>query len=99
MIALKHAPFTDGTSRVTDAWIIKTIGHPTRLRILATLDMRECNVKYIRECLGMEQAVVSQHLALLKNRGIINCNRRGAEMHYKIVNPLAQKIVVALSKI
>lgn len=98
MIALKQEPFSDETSRVTDAWIIKTIGHPTRLKILATLDMCECNVKFIRECLGMEQAVVSQHLALLKNRGIINSKRRGAEMHYKIVNPLAQKIVAACTQ-
>lgn len=62
------------------------------------LDMRECNVKYIWKCLGMEQAVVSQHLTVLKDRGIINGERKGTEMHYTIVNPLAQKIVDEITR-
>jgi len=98
MSAIKQAPFSDETGRIADALIIKSIGHPTRLRILVKLDTRECNVKNIWECLGMEQAVVSQHLAILKKRGIIISNRSGAEIFYKIVNPLAQKIVAALTQ-
>jgi DNA-binding transcriptional ArsR family regulator len=98
MRAIKQAPFSDETGRIADALIIKSIGHPTRLRILVKLDMRECNVKNIWQCLVMEQAIVSQHLAILKKRGIINSNRCGVEMFYKIVNPLVQKIVAALTQ-
>jgi len=95
---VEHTQFNANNNRKADALIIKSLGHPIRLKILTMLDMRDCNVKYIWECLGMEQAVVSQHLAVLKNRGIIISNRRGAEMLYTIVHPLAQKIVALLTR-
>jgi ArsR family transcriptional regulator len=64
-----------------------------RLKIVAGLCTKECNVKYIWECLGLPQATVSQHLALLKNKGIISGAREGVEVHYSVVHPLAKKIV------
>ena len=98
MIAVEQTPFTVATNRIIDASIIKSLGHPIRLKILTLLDMRECNVKKIWECLGMEQAVVSQHLAVLKKRGIISGRRRGVEMLYTIVDPLAQRIIALLTQ-
>jgi len=76
-----------------EAEILKVLGHPVRLKIVAGLCTRECNVKYIWECLGLPQATVSQHLALLKNKGIIMGTRDGVEVHYSVVHPLARKIV------
>jgi ArsR family transcriptional regulator len=76
--------------------VLKVLGHPVRLKIVAGLCSRECNVKYIWECLGLPQATVSQHLALLKNKGIIEGRRDGAEVHYSVINPLAQRIIAAL---
>lgn len=73
--------------------ILKVLGHPVRLKIVAGLCSKECNVKYIWECLGLPQATVSQHLALLKNKGIISGKRDGVEVHYSVVNPLAKKII------
>ena len=54
-----------------EAEMLKVLGHPIRLKIVAGLCTQECNVKHIWECLGLPQATVSQHLALLKNKGII----------------------------
>jgi ArsR family transcriptional regulator len=73
--------------------ILKVLGHPVRLKIVAGLCTQECNVKHIWECLGLPQATVSQHLALLKNKGIIEGKREGVEVHYSVINPLAKKIV------
>lgn len=73
--------------------ILKVLGHPVRLKIVAGLCSQECNVKHIWECLGLPQATVSQHLALLKNKGIITGKRDGVEVHYSVVNPLAKKII------
>jgi ArsR family transcriptional regulator len=73
--------------------ILKVLGHPVRLKIVAGLCSQECNVKYIWECLGLPQATVSQHLALLKNKGIISGKRDGVEVHYSVTNPLAKKII------
>lgn len=80
----------------TEAEILKVLGHPIRLKIVAGLCTRECNVKHIWECLGLPQATVSQHLALLKNKGIIEGKRDGVEVHYSVVHPLAKKIISTL---
>ncbi len=76
-----------------DAEVLKVLGHPVRLKIVAGLCAKECNVKHIWECLGLPQATVSQHLALLKNKGIIEGKREGVEVHYSVIHPLAKKII------
>jgi ArsR family transcriptional regulator len=80
----------------TEAEVLKVLGHPIRLKIVAGLCTRECNVKHIWECLGLPQATVSQHLALLKNKGIIDGKREGVEVHYSVINELAKKIIDSL---
>ncbi len=76
-----------------EAEILKVLGHPVRLKIVAGLCSKQCNVKYIWECLGLPQATVSQHLALLKNKGIISGKRDGVEVHYTVIHPLAKKMI------
>jgi ArsR family transcriptional regulator len=88
---VKNRDFTD------DAEILKVLGHPVRLKIVAGLCLQECNVKHIWECLGLPQATVSQHLALLKNKGVIEGKRDGVEVYYSVINPLAKKIVEMVS--
>lgn len=80
----------------TEAEILKVLGHPIRLKIVAGLCSQQCNVKHIWECLQLPQATVSQHLALLKNKGIIEGKRDGVEVHYSVVHPLAKKLIAAL---
>lgn len=77
----------------SEAEIFKVLGHPIRLKIVAGLCARECNVKHIWECLGLPQATVSQHLALMKNKGIIEGKRDGVEVHYTVIHPFAKRIV------
>jgi DNA-binding transcriptional ArsR family regulator len=79
-----------------EAEILKVLGHPVRLKIVAGLMSQSCNVKKIWECLGLPQATVSQHLALLKNKGIIEGRREGVEVFYHVVSHEARKVVVAL---
>lgn len=80
----------------SEAEVLKVLGHPIRLKIVAGLCTRECNVKHIWECLGLPQATVSQHLALLKHKGIIEGKRDGVEVHYSVVHPLAKKLIASL---
>jgi DNA-binding transcriptional ArsR family regulator len=87
---VKNRDFSD------EAEVLKVLGHPIRLKIVAGLCTQECNVKHIWECLGLPQATVSQHLALLKNKGIIVGKREGVEVHYSVINPLAKKIIEIL---
>lgn len=80
-----------------EAEILKTLGHPVRLKIVAGLCTRECNVKHIWECLDLPQATVSQHLSQLKSKGIIEGKRSGVEVHYTVVDPFVKKLVKFLS--
>ncbi len=79
-----------------EAEILKVLGHAVRLKIVAGLMSESCNVKKIWECLGLPQATVSQHLALLKNKGIIEGRREGVEVFYHVVSDQARNIVSAL---
>jgi len=76
-----------------EAEILKVLGHPVRLKIVAGLMSQSCNVKKIWECLELPQATVSQHLALLKNKGIIDGKRDGVEVFYQVTSTEARKIV------
>jgi DNA-binding transcriptional ArsR family regulator len=78
------------------AEILKVLGHAVRLKIVAGLMTETCNVKKIWECLGLPQATVSQHLALLKNKGIIEGRREGVEVFYHVVSAETRQIVGAL---
>ena len=90
--------FSESGQFSSEAEILKVLGHPIRLKIVAGLCTKECNVKHIWECLGLPQATVSQHLALLKNKGIIEGKRDGAEVHYRVISPLAKQIILVLCK-
>jgi DNA-binding transcriptional ArsR family regulator len=72
------------------ARIIKAMAHPTRLFIvdeLARTDER-C-VCELTEMIGSDMSTVSRHLAMLKNVGIIEDEKRGAQVYYRLQCPCA----------
>lgn len=76
--------------------ILKAIAHPVRLCIVKGLIENRCNVTKIQDCLGLPQSTVSQHLAKLKAARVIEGERNGLEISYKVVNEDVKKIVKAL---
>ncbi|MFZ7101645.1 MAG: ArsR/SmtB family transcription factor [Peptococcaceae bacterium] len=77
--------------------ILKAIAHPVRLCIVKNLlDINSCNVTAMQNCLDIPQSTVSQHLAKLKSAGIIEGERHGVEIIYKVVNAEVKKIVEAI---
>ena len=93
---MEELPFDKSLDFSRESEILKVLGHPVRLKIVAGLMSQSCNVKKIWECLGLPQATVSQHLALLKNKSIISGRREGVEVFYQVTCPEAQKVVGAL---
>ncbi len=93
---MEELPFDKSLDFSRESEILKVLGHPVRLKIVAGLMSQSCNVKKIWECLGLPQATVSQHLALLKNKSIISGRREGVEVFYQVSCPEAQKVVSAL---
>jgi len=86
------------TAYEKNAQLLKVLGHPLRLKIAVGLVKQPKCVRDIWGCLGLPQAVVSQHLALLKKNGVIAGQRYGVEMHYTVVDPLAKVIIDFLDK-
>src|SRR4030042_45582 len=69
------------------AAICKTLADPKRLMILHELRDGEKSVNQIVSALGLPQANVSQHLAILRERGIVTTRRVGTTINYKLANP------------
>ena len=93
---MNTAEFSKDQNYDREAEILKVLGHAIRLKIVAGLMSESCNVKKIWECLGLPQATVSQHLALLKNKGIIEGRRDGVEVFYHVTSNAARSVVNAL---
>jgi DNA-binding transcriptional ArsR family regulator len=75
------------------AELLKTLGHPVRLCIVHGLMAKACNVTGIQECLKLPQSTVSQHLGILKSRGIIKGERNGLEIIYSVVDEDVKKLM------
>lgn len=76
--------------------ILKAIAHPVRLCIVKGLIEKECNVSKMQDCLGLPQSTVSQHIAKLKSAGVIEGERNGLEICYRVVNEDVKKIIKAI---
>jgi DNA-binding transcriptional ArsR family regulator len=75
------------------AEVVKTLGHPVRLRIIESLLEDEKSVNAICGILDLPQPQVSQHLALLRNRGIVQDQRCGAHVKYCIKSRMIEEMV------
>ena len=77
---------------------LKVCGHPVRLRLLCMIAREEdpC-VSELWACLNQPQPVISQHLAVLKDKGIVKSEVNGNRRIYSIVDPFIQSIVNSLA--
>jgi ArsR family transcriptional regulator len=67
--------------------LLKTIAHPMRLCILNCLMSNEsCNVTTLTKKMDKPQSTISQHLSKLKSGGIIEGQRNGVEIQYRLVS-------------
>jgi len=83
-----------------EADLLKALAHPIRLAIVKGLMKEEgCNVSEMQSCLKIPQSTLSQHLAKLREAGILKSERNGLERNYFVVNDDIIKIVDALSEL
>ncbi len=79
------------------ARMLRCLGHPVRLRILDLLERRrEATVTEIWEALDIEQAVASQHLSLMRDKGILERRKDGVHVLYRLGDPRALKVLSCL---
>lgn len=69
------------------ARICRTFSHPKRLEILNLLRDGELPVSQLAEQMGVSLANVSQHLAVLRDKGVVVTRREGVSVYYRVSNP------------
>jgi len=76
------------------AHVLRCLGHPLRLRILDVLQKgKEVTVTEIYEALQVEQAVASQHLTTMWDKGILERRKDGVHVYYSIADERALKVL------
>jgi ArsR family transcriptional regulator len=63
---------------------LKAMSHPLRLKILCTLGNREVCVQGIVENVGTSQSNISQHLAILRDKGILSARKDANKVYYRV---------------
>ena len=69
------------------AALCRTFADPKRLMIINELRDGERAVGELAERTGMNQAVVSRELSLMRNRGVVKPRREGTKVYYSLSNP------------
>jgi ArsR family transcriptional regulator len=63
---------------------LKALGDPTRLKIIALLNIRDCCVCELVPIFGISQPAISKHLSRLKNADLVTENRKGQWVFYSL---------------
>jgi ArsR family transcriptional regulator len=63
---------------------LKAMSHPLRLKILCTLGDQEVSVQEIVDHVGTSQSNISQHLAILRDKGILASRKDANRVYYRV---------------
>jgi ArsR family transcriptional regulator len=78
------------------AGVFQALAHPTRIAIVEHLSRTELSVSQLCDKVGVEQANASQHLAILRNKHIVETRRAGNQTFYRLHDPAFGKVLEAL---
>ncbi|MET8340391.1 metalloregulator ArsR/SmtB family transcription factor [Streptosporangium canum] len=80
------------------AEFFKTLGHPSRIRVLELLSEREHSVAEMLPEVGIEPAHLSQQLALLRRANLVVSRKEGSSVYYSLASPdIAELLTTARS--
>ena len=83
-------------SRRERATVFKALGHPARLQIVETLADGERCVCDLVELVGLGWSAVSRHLAVLKAAGVLDDEKRGQQVFYRLMLPCVKSFADCL---
>lgn len=75
------------------AEVMKAVAHPVRLQIIELLETKEMCVGDIVNAVGGKQAITSQQLNMMKDKGVLGCRRDGAKVYYRIEDKSAIRLL------
>lgn len=84
------------TLRRFKADIFQALAHPTRIAILEVLGSGELCAGDLMEKLGVEQANISQHLAVLRAKQLVVNRKAGNQVFYSVRDPIILKVLALM---
>ena len=84
---------SSGELQAFKARFFRALAHPTRIRILEILVRGERTVQQLQEALTLEQPIVSQQLAVLRNQDIVTAQKNGSSVRYRLRDPLVGELL------
>ncbi len=76
--------------------LLRSMSNEKRLMILCLLTGGELSVGKLETLVGLSQSALSQHLAILRKRGMVKTRRESQTIHYSLADPNAAKILETL---
>ena len=76
--------------------LLKVLANEKRLQLLCLLVDGERNVGELNACLDLSQSALSQHLAVLRNDGLVNTRREGQTILYALADGPALRVIETL---
>jgi ArsR family transcriptional regulator len=78
---------------------LKAMSHPLRLRILCTLGDQEVSVQDIVESVGTSQSNISQHLAILRDKGILASRKDANKVYYRVSDTRTLRLIGMMQEV
>lgn len=75
------------------ARVLKAMSHPLRLKILCVLGDQEISVQDIVERVGTSQSNISQHLAILRDKGVLRARKDANRVFYRVGNQRTMQLL------
>lgn len=90
----EHVDLIDKDEHIEQASrAMKAMAHPLRLKILCVLGDREVSVQEIVETVGTSQSNISQHLAILRDKGVLRARKDANRVYYRVGDPRTLKLI------
>lgn len=75
------------------ASLFQALSHPTRIAIVEVLRDGELSARVMQDRLGLEQANLSQHLAILRSRQVVVNRKEGNQVFYSLRSPVLLEVL------
>ena len=79
--------------------LLKALAHQKRLMVLCRLTEGELSVGELLSTVGLSQSALSQHLARLREEGLVTTRRDAQTIYYGLADTKARKIIECLHEI
>ncbi|OOG21039.1 transcriptional regulator [Thioalkalivibrio denitrificans] len=78
---------------------LKAMSHPLRLKILCILGDREVSVQEIVDNVGTSQSNISQHLAILRDKGILASRKDANRVYYRVGDARTLRLIGMMQEV